>query len=71
MFEVTEEIWNPVVREVLLCERELHNAADRYSVAITKGGVVFGHLPHKISRLCSLFLRRGGTIDSLVTGART
>ena len=63
-------IWNPVVGEVLQCEREPRNAADRYAVAVTKGGVVFGHLPRKISRLCSLFLRRGGTIHCSVTGAK-
>ena len=67
---IYKEVWNPVVGEVPLCERELHKAADQYSVAITKGGVVIGHLPCKISRLCSLFLWRGGTIDCLVTGVR-
>ena len=55
--------------EVLQCERDPHNVVDRYSVAVKKG-VVVGHLLRKVSRLCSLFLRRGGTIDCIVTGAR-
>ena len=38
-------LWNPAVGEVLVCEREPHSAADWYFVAITKGGVVVGHLP--------------------------
>ena len=64
MFEVTiiiyNEVWNPVVGE---CERELHNAADRYSVAITKGGVVIGHLPCKT--LFSFLAARGENVLTL------
>ena len=33
------------VGEVLVCEREPHNAAYRYSIAITKGGVVVDIYP--------------------------
>ena len=67
---IYKEIWNPCLGEDLQCERDPHNVVDRYSVAVKKGGVVVGHLPRKVSRLCSLFLRRGGTIDCMVTGAR-
>ena len=35
-----------------------------------KNGTVIGHLPQKVSRVCSLFLRKGGTIDCVVTGTR-
>ena len=49
-----KNMWNPAVGEVLAYEREPHNAADQYSVVITKGGVE-GHLPTKLSKLCSLF----------------
>ena len=66
---IYKNIWNPAVGEVLVCEREPHNAADRYFVAFTKG-VFVGHLPLKLSKLRSLFLRRGGTIDCVITGAR-
>ena len=57
---VYNEVWNPVVGE---CERELHNAADRYSVAITKGGVVIGHLPCKT--LFSFLAARGENVLTL------
>ena len=56
--------------EVLACEREPVNAADRYAVAVKKEGTTVGHLHLKLSRVCSLFLRRGGTIDCTVTGRR-
>ena len=33
-------------------------------------GVVIGHLPRKLSKICSLFIRRGGSICCIVTGGR-
>ena len=35
-----------------------------------KMGIIIGHLPHKISRACSLFLRGGNEITCRVTGHR-
>jgi len=35
-----------------------------------KDGIIIGHLPRKVLRLCSLFLRRGGCISCVVTGRR-
>ena len=53
--------------EMLACEREPRNAQDRYAVAVKKKeGTVIGHL----SRVCSLFIRQGGTITCTVTGKR-
>ena len=60
--------WDASVGEVLMCVRETHNAQDRYAVAVKKSQTVVGHLPRKISRVCSLFLRRGGVIECTVTG---
>ena len=59
--------------EELLCERELGNVVDRYDIAVKKldSGVTVGHLPKKISRVCSMFTQRGGEITATVTGAPT
>ncbi len=46
------------------------NTQDIYAVAVLKSGVVVGHLPRKISSICSLFLRCGGRIHCTVTAAR-
>ena len=46
-----------------ICIREPLNANDRYAVALKKDGAVVGHLPQKISRICALFIRRGGTLQ--------
>ena len=35
-----------------------------------KDGTVVGHIPKKISSVCSLYLRRGGSIICRVTGSR-
>ena len=49
-----------------MCERETHNDRDRYVVAVKKTGTVIGHLPRKVSRVCSLFLRRGGRKEKIL-----
>lgn len=69
-FHVYRDIWEAAVGEVLDCEREPGNAKDRYAVAVKKEATVIGHLPKKISRVCSLFLRRGGSLQCTVTGRR-
>ena len=65
-----DNIWDSAINEELPCEREVHNAMDHYVVAVKRDDVVVGHLPKKISRICSVFLRRGGTIRVKVTGQR-
>ena len=46
------------------------NAVDAYAVAVIKDGTIVSHLPRRISRLCTLFIRRGGVIQCQVTGRR-
>ena len=47
-----------MVGESLVCERDPENASDRYAVAVKKEGTIIGHLPRKVSRVRSLFLRK-------------
>ena len=68
-------IWeNPSCRDELLCKHEIGNAHDTHAVTIKKyiGGVqtTVWHIAKKISSLCSIFLRRGGTILCEVNGHR-
>ena len=46
-YHVYKEIWEAAAGEVLMCEREPHNALDRYAVAVKKTGTIIGHLPRK------------------------
>ena len=63
-------IWIAIVGEVVECRREPDNCKDRYAVAVIKDDAVIGHLPRTISKLCSIFLRRGCTIQCRVIGSR-
>ena len=64
-------IWTPIVNEQLTCRSEPGNIQDPHAVAMIKGVDVVGHVPRKISTMCSMFLRRAGsTIVCTVTGLR-
>ena len=67
---IYKTVWKARIGEVLLCVREPTNAIDRYAVSVFKNGTVVGHLPKRISRVCSLFIRWGGEIMCEVTGRR-
>ena len=69
-YHVYKDVWEAAIGEVLVCHREPTNATDRYAVAVTKAATIIGHLPRKLSKVWSLFLRRGGSIRSTVTGHR-
>ena len=68
-YHVYKEVWCAAVGEELSCVREV-NYRDPFAVAVMRSGVVVGHVPRKISSVCSMFLRRGGTISCSVTGGR-
>ena len=69
-YHVYQSVWLAVVGEQLACAREPTNTSDVHAVAVLKSGTIIGHLPRKISTLCSIFLRRGGSIHCVVTGRR-
>ena len=69
-YHVYNAVWEAVVGDELECRRETSNRVDRYAVVVVKDDTVVGHVPQKISYLCSLFLRRGGGITCQVIGAR-
>ena len=70
-----KRIWeNPVYGEELDYTRDIGNSHDPMAVAIMKeindATVVVGHVVKRISALCSVFIRRGGTIRCIVNGHR-
>ena len=70
-----KEIWpDPFVGEELPCEQEVGNPHDPLAVAIKKtiGGEhkIVGHVPRRISPLCSVFIRRNGNIKYIIIGPR-
>ena len=62
--------WAAAVGELFTCSREPTNESVRYAVAVIKEGTTIGHLPRKIFKVCSVFLRSDGVISCKVTGLR-
>ena len=56
--------------EELQCDRETANPHDPYAVSVLKQRQIVGHVPHNISRTCSVLLRNHGTVKCMVTGNR-
>lgn len=56
---VSKEIWEPVNGKELPCKQEIGNSSDPLTVVVMKRidgeDKIVGHLPHKISPLCSAF----------------
>ena len=53
------------IGEDLSCTREVENYRDLFAVAVVRSGVIVGHVQRKV---CSMFLRRGGTISCRAAG---
>ena len=75
-----QRVWSaPIDGRDLQCEREPGNPMDTSAVAILDHSstsdsagstITVGHVPRLISMVCSIFIRRGGTIVCVVTGPR-
>ena len=67
-YHAYKEVWEAVVGKSLVCKR----ARKRFrSIRCDcEKGTVIRYLPRKVSRVRSVFLRRGGTIECTVTGRR-
>jgi len=69
-YHVYKDVWAASAGAVLQCEREARNSNDPYAVAVHKDGLTVGHIPRTISCICSVFVRRGGSIVCTITGKR-
>ena len=65
-FHVYQDIWTPATGERFSCQMKESNAFDLYAVAIRKSANVFGHVPCKISAVCSLFIQRESTLYCII-----
>ena len=68
-----KNIWeSPTADDDLLCERKVGNPHDTHAVAIRKDIAAeittVGHIPRRISSICSIFIRCGGKIQCVVNG---
>ena len=63
-------VWQAVLSKKLKFVREVKNRSDVFAVAVVRVGETVGHLPRKISNICSIFLRNKEEIVREVTGSR-
>ena len=69
-YHVYKDVWSAALGEQLSCQREPTNTRDPFAVAVVRSLVTVGHIPRKISSICSMFLLLGGTITCRVTASR-
>ena len=67
---VHKDTWATAVGEELPCQSEDGNRADSFAVAMVIGEAIVGHVPKRISSVCSLYLHWDGLIVCRVTGSR-
>ena len=62
---IYKNVWSAVIDEEFPCKREDGNGFDPFAVAVCNGDIVIGHVPRKISSVCSLYIRRGGPLETV------
>ena len=56
-YHIYKDIWDAQQGERLTCTPEMGIIHDPFVVSVIKNHIVIGHLPKKISSVCSFFLR--------------
>ena len=51
-YHIYKDVWSAVIDEEFPCKREDGN---RFAVSVCNGDIVIGHVPRKISTVCSLY----------------
>ena len=69
-YHVYKQIWNATMGEKLVCAIDPSNSLDCYAVVVEKDRTIIGHLPRKVSRVSTLFLKKGSRINCTVTRGR-
>ena len=54
-YHVYQDEWDTIIGKVLQCQRETGNQHDPYAVATLSDGRIVGHVPQRISPVCSIF----------------
>ena len=71
---VYKETWTPhapYISEELTTNVEEENLFDRHAITVLKNGEIVGHMPRKIAQLSWFFVKRGGSIKSVVNRNRS
>ena len=69
-----KQTWNADIGDELFCEIEEDNVYDKYAIKLMLKGDeecnVVGHIPIEMSKICYFFIKRGGSIEAVVTGKK-
>ena len=67
-YDVYKKIWGAAFGKVMSCEREAHNAHDRYAVTVKVTGTtdIIGHLPTSLDTFVALIICCGKYFTSLI-----
>ena len=57
-YHVYQDVWEADHGEILRCFRETGTAFDPFAVCVKKDAELVGHVPRKISAICSIFLQK-------------
>ena len=58
-----QDIWTPLIGEILFCDREEDNSKDSFAISVIKDGNIVGHVPREASQIVWYFIKHGGSID--------
>ena len=48
VFHIYKDVWNPVVGDILKCQRESGNLHDPYAVTVVRDdAIIVGHIPRR------------------------
>jgi len=54
--DIYKDVWSAVIDEEFPCKQEDGNRFDLFAVAVCNGDIVIGHIPRKISSVCSIYI---------------
>ena len=59
---VYKDVWILVVGEDWMCQCELGYPRDPLAIFVFKDSTIVGHVPRKVSAICSMFLQMEGAL---------
>ena len=65
-YHVYNGVWTVTVGQILRCACKTGNVADHCTVSVLKDSKIVSHLPKKVLKVYSFFLRHGGSPEEVV-----
>lgn len=72
-YHIYQVVWEPRRGDLFVSLHESENRHDQYAMAVYRSdvpGIIVGHFPKEISKLCYYLVRHDGKISGKMTGGR-